>query len=233
MSAECRLSYNKKRQLMFTQSKTKVVPTAENMRILGKAAGFAVLAGSKTLNEGLTTITGSLGVSPGTDISGTSVTLIDGEFHSADAVSAGAQADATTAYIKLSKMIAPKDMTGKDLGGLTIPPGEYHYTSSCFLSEGILTLDAQGDANAQWVFKIVSTLITGRNTKVIMKNGGNLLNVYWLVGSSATFKAGTEMVGNVLAYASISFGKHVLLRGRALARTAAVTMLSNTIKIEA
>ena len=82
-------------------------------------------------------------------------------------------------------------------------------------------------------FQNVSTLITGTNTKVVMINGGDPLNVYWIVGSSATMKAGTEMVGNILAYASISFGKYVSLRGRALARTAAVSMLSNTIKMDA
>jgi len=233
MSAECRLSYNKNRQLVFTQISSRFIPTNSNLEILGKAAGYSVLAGSRTLNEGETTLTGSLGVYPGTEIIGADIKIIDGGFHVADTSSGDAQADSTAAYIKLSDMTGALDMTGTDLGGLTVAPGDYHYTSSCLLSEGILTLDAKGDANAKWVFKIVSTLITGTNTKVVMINGGDPLNVYWIVGSSATMKAGTEMVGNILAYASISFGKYVSLRGRALARTAAVSMLSNTIKMDA
>ena len=226
LSANCNFleSISAKNSLRFL-----ITPTAANTSILGSAANYAVLAGSTTTNAGITKVTGSVGVSPSTSIAGTQITIVDGETHAGDANSLAAQADLTTAYNSLANMTGATDMTGKELGGLTLVPGTYKFTTECALSNGILTLDAKGDSTAKWVFQIGTTLITGVNSQVIMANSGLALNAYWQVGSSATFKDSTIMKGNIIAYSSIAFGNLSTLEGRALARSGAVTMLSNTI----
>lgn len=201
----------------------------QNLNILGSAAVYAVLAGSTTTNAGQTTIVGSLGVSPSTAIAGTAVLLIGGSFHAGDPHALLAQGNLTYAYNLLAGLAKGTDLTGTDLVGLVLYPGHYGYTSSAFLSAGILTLNANGNATAEWVFQIGSTLITSVGAQVIVIGGGSPLNVYWQVGSSATISQNTKMVGNIIAFTSISFGMNATLNGRALARNGAVTMLSNVI----
>ena len=113
-------------------------------------------------------------------------------------------------------------MTGTDLGGLTLVPGVYCFSSSALLT-GTLTLDAQGDPNAQWVFQIGSTLTTATDSTVSIINGGANCNVYWQIGSSATIQTNNTFVGNILALTSITLDGGIL-NGRALARNGAVTM---------
>ena len=201
----------------------------QNVDILGSAAEYTVLAGSQTTNAGVTTIIGSLGVSPKTDISGTAVILIGGSFHAADANSLNAQNSLTNGYNLLAGRLNALDMTGTDLVGLTLYPGVYSYTSSAFLTAGILTLNADGNANAEWVFQIKTTLITSVGAEIRIIGGGSPLNVYWQVGSSATISGSTKMIGNIVAYVDVIFGVSATLTGRALARSGQVTMLSNVL----
>jgi len=235
MSAKCsRLSTGKNFVKTFlTETYTGIIPTQENTSVLGKAAEYAVLAGSSTTNAGITTVVGSLGTSPGTAIAGTSVKMVDGEFHAGDAHSLAAQTDLTTAYNNLANTPGAVDKTGTDLVGLTLTPGIYKFNVAAFLSAGILTLDAQGDANSKWIFQIGTTLICAVNSTVRIINGGSALNVYWQVGSSVTLNTGTVMVGNLIAYVTIAFGTGATLSGRALARNGLVTMLSNVIEVKA
>ena len=95
-----------------------------------------------------------------------------------------------------------------------------------------LILDANGIPNAEWVFKIGSTLITSVGSRAEVIGGGSPLNVYWKVGSSASIKGNTTMVGNIVALTSISFGTIATLKGRALALNGAITMLANYIASE-
>ena len=213
----------------YLAQKNQTTPTQKNIDILGNAAVYAVLAGSTTTNSGQTTIIGTLGVSPSTGIAGTAVTLIGGSFHAGDPHSLNAQDSLTYAYNFLAGLAKGTDLTGTDLVGLTLRPGNYGFTSSAFLSAGILTLDANGNADAEWVFQIGSTLITSTGAEVRVIGGGSPFNVYWQVGSSATISQNTKMVGNIVALASISFGVDAILQGRALARNSAVNMISNYI----
>ena len=207
------------------------LPTSsqQNIDILGSAAVYAVLAGSTTTNANQTTIVGSLGVSPLTSIAGTAVTLIGGSFHAGDPHALLAQGSLTYAYNLLAGLAKGTDLSGIDLMGLVLLPGHYGFTSCAFLSAGILTLNANGNANAEWVFQIGSTLITRAGAQVQVIGGGSPFNVYWQVGSSATISENTKMVGNIIALASISFEINATLKGRALARNGAVTMDSNFI----
>ena len=233
MSANCSRISNRNNfvKTFLSETHTNISPTPDNNAVLGRAAMYAVLAGSKTTNSGSTTVVGSVGVSPGTAFAGTAVNMSSGEFHAGDASSLGAQADLTNAYNNLANTPGAINKTGTDLVGLTLGPGAYKFNVACALSGGILTLDAQGNSNAKWIFQIGTTFITAANATVRVTNGGSALNVYWQVGSAATFNTGTIMVGNVVAYAAISFGAGATLHGRALARVGEVNMLSNSIQV--
>jgi hypothetical protein len=111
---------------------------------------------------------------------------------------------------------------------MILGPGVYCVASSAQLT-GSLVLDAQGDPNAVFVFQIGSTLVTAVNSSVTVINGGRVCNVFWQVGSSATLGTGTKLAGNVIAVASITLNHGVVLSGRALARTGAVTMDADSV----
>jgi hypothetical protein len=198
--------------------------------LLGSASSFAVLGGSTVTNTGLSVLTGDLGVSPGTAITGFGPGVVTGTMHAGDAVAAQAQTDLTTAYNALAGMACNTELTGQDLGGKTLAPGVYCFSSSAQLT-GTLVLDAQGDANATFIFQIASTLTTATNSSVVMINGGRVCNVFWQVGSSATLGTGTAFAGTIVAYASITLTTGVGLSGRALARTGAVTMDTDTVSV--
>lgn len=201
---------------------------------LGTAGSFAVLGGSTVTNTGPTIIIGDLGVSPGTAITGFPPgTVVGGTTHAADAVAALAQNATTAAYNNLASQACNTTFgVPTDLAGMTLVPGVYCFSSSAALN-GALTLNAQGDPNAVWVFKIASTLITGSNASVVTINGGQQCNVFWQVGSSATIGTGTSFAGNILALTSITLTTNATLSGRALAQNGAVTLDSNVVSIAA
>ena len=205
---------------------------------LGAAESYSVLAGSTVTNTGPSTISGDLGVSPGSAITGfpPGIVSLPGTIHAADANAGLAQIANTAAFGALSA--APNatcDVTygpGQDLVGLTLVPGVYCFETSAQLTTGVaLTLDGGGDSNAVWVFRVASTLNTtpGVGATVIVTNAGLPCNVWWQVGSSATIGSGSSFVGNILALASISLGTGASLEGRALAQTGAVTLDTNNI----
>ncbi|MEO8751651.1 MAG: IPTL-CTERM sorting domain-containing protein [Casimicrobiaceae bacterium] len=197
---------------------------------LGSAETFGVLAGSAVTNTGATNIVGHVGVSPGTSITGfpPGVVAAPSTLHSADAVAGQAQTDLTAAYNAILGTATLVDMTGTDLGGTTLTPGVYNFASSAQLT-GTLTLNALGDPNAVFIFKIGSTLTTASASSVVMINGASSCNLHWQVGSSATLGSGTSFAGNILALASITMTTGASLAGKALARTGAVTMDTNSV----
>ena len=197
---------------------------------LGTAASFTVLGGSTVTNVGPTIVTGDLGVSPGTAIIGFPPGAVSGTIHANDAVAVQAQADATVAYNNLAGQACNTNLTGQDLGGLTLTPGVYCFDTSAQLT-GALTLDAQGNPDAVFVFQIGSTLTTASAASVLLINGASSCNVFWQVGSSATLGTGTTFVGNVLALASITLNTNAGVSGRALAQNGAVTMDANSITL--
>ena len=192
---------------------------------LATAQSFVVLSGAAATNSGPSVLNGDLGVSPGTSLSGFNEATVHGAVHGNDSVAAQAQADLTTAYnVAAGQPISPgNELTGQNLGGLTLTPGAYGFSSSAELT-GQLTLDAQGNPNAQFVFVIGTTLVTESASSVILTNGASPCNVYWKVGSSATFGTGTAFEGNVLALETISMTSGVTFLGRALARNGEVTL---------
>ena len=203
---------------------TVVAPT------LGAAASFGVLGFSTVTNTGPTVINGDLGVSPGTAVTGfpPGVVVAPGAIHAADALAAQAQSDVTTAYNALTSQACDVNLTGQDLGGLILTSGVYCFSSSAQLT-GQLTLDVQGDPNAVFIFKMGSTLTTASGSSVVFSNGGPSCNVFWQVGSSATFGTASAFAGNVVALASATLTTGVSVTGSVLARNGAVTLDTNTI----
>jgi uncharacterized repeat protein (TIGR01451 family) len=195
----------------------------------GTEQNFAVLGGQTVTNTGPSVITGNLGVSPGSAVTGFPPGLVTGgTTHAADAVALQAQNDTTTAYNNLAGQACTSDLTDQDLGGKTLVPGVYCFASSAQLT-GALTLNAGGDPNAVWVFKTVSTLTTASNSSVQLTNGGQPCNVFWQIGSSATLGTGTSFVGSIVALTSIALQTGAKVSGRVLARNGAVTLDSNTV----
>src|SRR4029077_873713 len=195
---------------------------------LGSTITFAVLAGSTVTNTGPPTINGDLGLRPGTAVTGFPPGTVNGTMHVADAAAALAQQDLTTAYNDAAGRTGAITLAG-NIGGQTLTPGLYNSTSSLEISSGDLTLDAQGNANAVFIFQMGSTLVTTSGRQVILSGGARAANVFWQVGSSATLGTTSTFKGNILALASITVTTGATVEGRLLARTAAVTLDSNVV----
>jgi hypothetical protein len=197
---------------------------------LGSASTFAVLAASTVTNAGPTIVTGDLGVSPGTAVTGFGPGVVTGgSIHAGDAVAAQAQLDLTTAYNNAAGRVNPTAVPA-DIGGMVIPPGLYKAPVSLAIT-GNVTLDGRNNPNSVFIFQMASTLTTAVNSSVTLINMVNACNVFWQVGSSATLKTASAFNGNILAQASISLGTGATVSGRLLARTGAVTLLSNIVTV--
>ena len=215
-------------------------PTFSPAQLLGTAGSYCVLGSQTVTNTGPTVIQGNLGTSPGTAITGFAAVdggpgVFTGALNQGNAASAQARADLTTAYNTLAALSFTADLSGTDLGGLVLVPGVYYFHTSAQLT-GTLTLDAQGDPNARFVFQVGSTLTTASASSVNLINVSPSLEcgpdngLFWQVGSSATLGANTAFAGNILALTSINLDAGASIDfGRALARNGAVTLNSNLI----
>jgi uncharacterized repeat protein (TIGR01451 family) len=194
---------------------------------LGTAANFAVLAGSTITNTGLTTINGDVGLSPGTSVTGFPPGQVNGTIHVGDSVALQAQADLTAAYDDAAaRPVSATIPTG--LGGTTQTPGVYDSAAGTFGIDGTLTLDAQGDPNAVFIFEAAATLTTGSASNVLLINGAQASNVFWVAGA-ATLGISSTLVGSILAVTSITMTTDATIDGRALALNGAVTLDTSTI----
>lgn len=210
------------------------------------AASYAVLGGSTVTSTGLTNITGDVGVSPGTALTGFSIannTLVNvppgtvsdgpalvtgGSIHAGGSVAAQAHADAAVSYADLQGRVC--DVTHgavAELGGLTLSPGVHCFPTSAAVTTGTLTLD--GPEGSIWIFQVGSTFVTGAGANIVMAGGAMATDVWWAVGSSATLGANSAVKGNIVALTSISMGNSAQVFGRALALNGAVTMDANGV----
>ncbi|MDP9093152.1 MAG: ice-binding family protein [Actinomycetota bacterium] len=195
---------------------------------LQTAATYAILAGSTITNTGLSVVHGDIGLSPGTSVTGFGPgSQPNGTQHIADAEALQAKADLTSAY----NVAAGRALTATvsaDLGGQTLVAGVY--VGATLAITGTLTLDAQNNPAAVFVFKSADTLITASSSSVAMINGGDPCNVFWQVGSSVTLGTGSTFVGTAMALTSITANTSATITGRLLAQTAAVTLDDNLIQ---
>ena len=193
---------------------------------LGTAAPFAVLAGTRVTNTGPSVISGDLGVSPGSAVTGFPPgRVINGARHVADAVARQAQSDLTAGYLDAAGR-TPATTVSKDLGGQTLAPGVYKAAAAMSLT-GTVTL--KGGPSAVFIFQAGSTLITASGSTVHLIGGAQACNVFWQVGSSATLGTHTTFTGSILALTSVAVQTGTTVAGRVLARNGAVTLDNNKI----
>src|SRR6202008_3112284 len=191
---------------------------------------FALLAGSTITNTGATNVTGDIGLSPGSSVGGFPPGILNGTLYINDATASQAKTDLTAAYNNAAGRTCTDMVTlSGNIGGLTLTPGLYKSTPSLALSSGDLTFDAKGNANAVFIIQIASTLTVTSGRKVILSGGASASNIFWQVGTSATFGTTSVFKGTVLAMQSVTFNTGATLNGRALARTGAIVMAGNSI----
>ncbi len=207
-----------------------VQTTSQNSVSLAGSSSLVILAGSAVTNTGTTNITGDLGLSPGTSIGGFPPGILTGVQHINDAIANQAKLDLTAAYNDAAGRTSTDIVTlSGNIGGLTLTPGLYKSTSSLAISSGDLTFDAKGNSSATFIIQIASALTTTSGRQVILSGGALASNIFWQVGTSATFGTTSVFKGTVMAMQSITFNTGASLQGRALARTGGITMAGNTI----
>lgn len=204
---------------------------------LGTAGNYAVMGATAITNTGPTVVNGNLAISPGgsSSVTGFPPGLVTGEMDMANADSVLAHTDLVTAYNDAAAEMTTVNLTGTDLGGLTLTPGTYTFDSSAQLT-GTLTLDGQGSTNATFIFQIGSTLTTASASTVELINGAGSCAVFWQVASSATLGTTTDFQGTIMAMTSITMNTGATIGvgglgrgGRALAMNGALTLDTNII----
>ncbi|MEX1199100.1 MAG: ice-binding family protein [Pseudohongiellaceae bacterium] len=204
--------------------------SAQSVPDLGEAAQFAVLAGSTVTNTGSTIVTGELGVSPGTAITGFPPGEVrDGQIRSNDDVAAQAVADLLSAYNDLAGQSVTTEQAAAMGMGMVLTPGVYHFTDAADIT-GSLVLDAEGDTTAVFVFQVEEALTVASNAEVTLINSASAASVFWQIGTSATLGTSSRFSGSILAGAGVTLDTGAVLNGRALAQTA-VTLDTNTVTI--
>ncbi|MCU1318251.1 MAG: hypothetical protein JWN63_3573 [Candidatus Acidoferrum typicum] len=201
---------------------------AQSAPPLASAQSFAILGATTVTSTGATVVTGDVGVSPGTAVTGFPM-VTGGTIHANDGTAVAAQADAHTAYNALVAEPCGTDLSGLTLGtspgAVMLSPGVYCFPGTSAQLTGTLTLSGNG----VYVFQIGSTLTTATSSSVVLTNGAKAASVFWQVGSSATFGTGTAFVGSLLALVSATVTTGTSVDGRVFALTGAVTMDTNRI----
>jgi hypothetical protein len=204
---------------------------------LGRAGPFAVMATAAISSTGITQINGDVGLNPGSS-QGIPPFEVNGTIHVDDQAIIDAQSDLLAAYNDaVSRTVTSVSLPG-NMGGLTFTPGLYTNSTSVMIQgagpNNNVTLDAQGDPNAIFIFKMGSTLTTGPGAQVILAGGAKASNIFWQVGTSATLNTTTIFKGNILAAVTITVNNGSDIVGRLLAGSnsdGSVTVNGSTVTV--
>lgn len=197
---------------------------------LAGASNLAILAGSSITNTGETSVTGNIALSPGTSIGGFPPGVLVGTLHINDIIATQAKLDLTTAYNDAAGRSSTDIVTlSGNIGGLTLTPGLYKSTSSLAISSGDLTFDAKENANAVFIIQVASSFTVTSGRQIFLSGGAKAENIFWQIGSSATFGTTSVIKGIVMAMQSITFSTGASLEGKALVQTGTIIMAGNTI----
>ena len=219
-----------------------LVASAPSFVNLQSVARFAIISGVGVSNNAGASVINNMdvGIYPGARSSITGfppATIVNGNLYAADdgaataAMLKQAKLDLVEAYLFAESCIAmPPQTVAGNQGGKTLAPGIYKSTSTLSVDGSDLTLDAQGDPNAYWIFQVASTLTTTTGGNIKLTGGAQAKNIFWQTGSSATIGTYTVFNGSILALQSITLDSYAVMTGRILARNGAVVMTStNTI----
>ena len=197
---------------------------------LQTAESYSVLATTAIASTGSSALSGNAGTSPGTAITGFPSGILTGSIHAADNHARAAQADLVTAYADAAGR-APTGTLAGDLAGRTLTAGVYKSTAAVAVST-TLTLDAQNDPTAVFVFQIGAAFTTAAASSIVLANGAQASNVFWQVVGAVSLGAASSFTGNVLGLAAISVGAGTIFIGRALTMNGAIAISSNTFMTE-
>ena len=205
---------------------------ARNAPRLGDAASFVVLGKGSLTNSGATQITGNAGVSPGNAITGlSSSNFLLGEVRRDDALARAARGDSNRIDDELAGKPCNVTLTDAELGGKRLTHGVYCFPSADVALSGTLILDAEGDRDAVWIFRIDGTLTTAPGVSVLVVGNGYDGNAFWRTGGMATIGARTSFIGNLFAAGNIVFQDRASLSGRALSRNGSVSLTANRLSL--
>ena len=213
--------------LFGTMAAPRLAMAADAAVKVGTTSNFAILAGETITNTGSTIITGDVGLYAGTAFPGAPDVTLNGEKHLSDAVALTAKNDLVTAYDDLAGRTP--QVINRELGGKTLTPGVYVSDTKDFQLTGTLTLDAEGDPNAIFIFQTATTLITASASSIEFIGGATECSTFWQVGTSATLGSNSSFAGRIFAKASISLQTGAKVQGQLLARNGSVTLDTNEI----
>jgi len=202
--------------------------------VLLTAANYAILSYTGISNSGPSTLCGNYGVYPDglTSVTGSPAIVMNcsGTSDVADGSADQAKLDLGTAYTNVATRAGGAIIpAGGDIGGQTLYPGLYSDGGNLNITSANLTLDAQGNANAVFIFQVAGVLNVANGRQVILANSAQAANVTWQVSSYCALGTTASFVGTIMAYTSVTLNTGAVLTGRALAENADVTLLSNTI----
>jgi hypothetical protein len=210
-----------------------IIPTTPaNDLVLGTASKYAILAGSTIRTVGVTTVTGSIGTSPGNTKVGT-ITQLVGQEHLGDANSLAAMTDATTAYTAIAAKVGAVSLDANP-ATFTIVPGVYSYTSANLGLGGpaTITLDGLNNVLSEWYIQISADLKVYPSFTLLLINGASPLNVYWNVAGVVELRELAIISGNIIGKNRVDLASLARIRGRAFAIDSfigVVTMTTNII----
>ena len=212
---------------------TAVCPVlAQNAPRFGDAASFVVLGNGSVTNSGATQITGNVGVSPGNTVNGlSSANFILGDVRRDDALARAARSDGNRIDDELAGTVCNVTLTDAELGGKRLTGGAYRFLSADVALSGTLILDAEGDRDAVWIFRIDGALTTAPGASVLVVGNGYDGNVFWRTGGAATIGARTSFIGNLFAAGNIVFQDRASLSGRAISRGGSVSLTANRLSL--
>jgi len=211
----------------FSLTMSSNVAMAENITSLGAINDFAIIANTTITNTGPSSITGNVGLTPGTSITGFQFATLNGTKNINNASSVAAKNNTITIYNNINEY--QSSLTAPTLGGTTKTAGTYNSASGAFEITGTLTLDGQNNPNAIFVFKADSTLVTSNYSKIVLINGAQACNIFWRVGSSATIGVNSIFKGNLIVLTSTTVNTGANIEGRILVINGAVTLDNNSI----
>lgn len=208
--------------LSATSSSAAVVPIT-----LGKAGDFSLIVGGGLINSGQSSLSGDLALTPVISYSDSGLLTVKGDYHFGDSKALDAQRDATAAYnVALNE--TPAVTVGSEFAGLTLSPGIYSNAAGISVN-GVLSVDAQNNPNALFIFQTPAALTTGAASKINLMNGAQACNIFWQVGTTSTLGASSDFKGNLLSRGAFVSSAGSTVTGRVLVTQGSATLNSTQI----